>query len=536
MIGPVTTFLRAADRLPLRFNAAAWFIGRHVLEGRAKRTAIIDGQGSMTYGELDDAVRRFANVLREAGARHDERIACIAPDSRWLSIGFWGSMAAGAVAVPVNTLLKAADFRSVLDDCGARIAVVDPQIVDPSELAAIDTEVWTVEEMRKRIETTSPRSGYADTHRDAMAFFLYSSGTTGEPKGVVHLQHDMWICCETYGKSVLDIRAADRCFSIAKLFFAYGLGNAQYFPFHVGAAAVLFGGRPTPVAIFEVVREHRPTLFFGVPTAYANMLAAIDEGAAADFQSVRTCISAGEALPAAILERWRARTGLDILDGIGSTEICHIFLTNRRGDIRPGSSGKPVDGYEVEIVDESGHAVRAGEMGDLIVRGDSTMALYWNKHETTKSALNGEWIRTGDKYSRDTDGFYVHAGRSDDMIKAGGIWVSPVEVEAALIRHPSVTECAVIAAADEDGLDKPHAFVLLRSGVAADESTARELREFVKGLLAPYKCPRTIRFIAELPKTATGKLKRYELRKMAAQPIQNPKSKIYGGGGPPAKR
>ena len=513
----MTTYLRAADHLPLRFNAAAWFIGRHAREGQAARVAIIDGEGSITYGELDDAVRRFASVLRIAGARHDERIAFVAPDSRWLSIGFWGSIAAGAVAVPINTLLKPADFRYVIEDCGARIAVVDPQIVGPSVLASIDTEVWTVQEMRQRIEGASTRAEYAGTHRDAMAFFLYSSGTTGEPKGVVHLQHDMWICCETYGKSVLQIRADDRCFSIAKLFFAYGLGNSQYFPFHVGATAVLFAGRPSPAAIFDVVREHRPTLLFGVPTAYANMLAAIDDGVAADFQSVRTCVSAGEALPAAILERWRAHTGLDILDGIGSTEICHIFLSNRRGDIHPGSSGKPVEGYELKIVDETGLSVRSGELGDLIVRGDSTMALYWNKHEATKSALSGEWIRTGDKYSQDAEGFYVHSGRSDDMIKAGGIWVSPVEVEAALIRHPSVVECAVIAVADEDGLDKPHAFVVLRAGVTPGEVVSCELRDFVKTLLAPYKCPRTIAFIADLPKTATGKVKRFELRKMAGR-------------------
>jgi 4-hydroxybenzoate-CoA ligase len=513
----VTAYLRAADHLPLRFNSAEWFIGRHVREGRASRTAIIDGEGSITYGDLDAAVRRFANALRDAGLRRDERIALIAPDSRWLSIGFWGAIAAGAVAVPINTLLTAADFRCVLEDCGARITIVDPQIVNPSELASIDTEVWTVEQMRARVEAASARSNYAETHRDAMAFFLYSSGTTGEPKGVVHLQHDMWVCCETYGKSVLQIRDDDRCFSIAKLFFAYGLGNAQYFPFHVGATAILFAGRPMPAAIFDVVRQQRPTLFFGVPTAYANMLAAIDEGAAADFTSVRTCVSAGEALPAAILERWRARTGVDILDGIGSTEICHIFLTNRRGDIRPGSSGKPVEGYEVDIVDERGKTVPAGELGDLIVRADSTMALYWNKHEATKSALSGEWIRTGDKYSRDAEGFYVHGGRSDDMIKAGGMWVSPVEVEGAVIRHPSVIECAVIAIADEDGLEKPHAYVVLRSGITADEAVAAELREFVKGLLAPYKCPRTIRFIDALPKTATGKVKRFELRKMAGR-------------------
>ncbi len=513
----MTTYFRAADHLPVRFNASEWFIGRHVREGRAHRVAIIDAEGSMTYGELDDSVRRFASVLHEAGARRDERIAFIAPDSRWLSTGFWGAIAAGAVAVPVNTLLKPADFRYVIGDCGARITVVDPQIVDPSELASIDTEVWTIDEMRQRVAGASPRAAYADTHRDAMAFFLYSSGTTGEPKGVVHLQHDMWVCCETYGKSVLDIRPDDRCFSIAKLFFAYGLGNAQYFPFHVGASAVLFAGRPTPAAVFDVVRKHRPTLFFGVPTAYAGMLAAIDDGGAADFESVRTCVSAGEALPATILERWRARTGVDILDGIGSTEICHIFLTNRRGEIRPGASGKPVDGYELKIVGEDGQRVRDGELGDLLVRGDSTMPLYWNKHETTKAALDGEWIRTGDKYSQDADGFYVHSGRSDDMIKAGGIWVSPVEVESVLLQHAAVGECAVIALADEDGLEKPHAFVVPRGGSAAGEALGSELRDFVKTLLASYKCPRSITFVADLPKTATGKIKRYELRALAAR-------------------
>jgi len=327
----------------------------------------------------------------------------------------------------------------------------------------------------------------------------------------------MWVCCETYGKTILEIRAEDRCYSIAKLFFAYGLGNAQYFPFHIGGSAVLLAQRPTPAAVFAVVRQHRPTLFFGVPTAYANMLAAMDDGAVADFSSVRACVSAGEALPAAILERWRARTGVDILDGIGSTEICHIFLTNRLGEIRPGSSGKPVDGYDLKIVGEGGHRVPDGELGDLLVRGDSTMALYWNKHDATQAAMSGEWIRTGDKYSQDADGFYFHGGRSDDMIKAGGIWVSPVEVEGALIRHPCVAECAVIAVADDHGLDKPCAVVVLKAGVAGGEALVSELREFVKKSLAPYKCPSTITFVDELPKTATGKVKRYMLRQLAAQ-------------------
>ncbi|HEX9160093.1 MAG TPA: benzoate-CoA ligase family protein [Thermoanaerobaculia bacterium] len=506
------SYLRAADHLPLRFNSAEWFIARHGREGRGDSTALIDGEGGMTYGALDDAVRRFAGALRTAGVRRDERVAFIAPDTRWLSIGFWGAIAAGAVAVPVNTLLKPADYRYVIDDCAARITIVDPSILAPAEIASLDTEVWTVDEMKKRCEVAAPFESYVETHRDGMAFFLYSSGTTGEPKGVVHLQHDMWICCETYGKSVLEIRPDDRCFSVAKLFFAYGLGNAQYFPFHVGASAVLFPARPTPEAVFEQVRRHRPTLFFAVPTAFANMLGAMDSGAKADFSSVRLCVSAGEALPGAILERWRAHTGLDILDGIGSTEICHIFVSSRRGEIRPGSTGKPVGGYEVRLVDETGATVPRGEMGDLLVRGDSTMALYWNKHEATKTALRGDWIRTGDKYHEDDDGFFFHGGRSDDMMKAGGIWVSPVEVEGVLIRHPSVAECAVIAVADEDGLHKPHAVVVLRSGVEPSDAIAAELRSLVKESLAPYKCPRNITFVSELPKTATGKVKRYLLR------------------------
>lgn len=289
----MSDFLRAADHLPPRYNAAAGFIGRHA---GSSSIALIDGEGALAYAELDALVRRFANALLAAGVRREERVAFIAPDTRWLSIGFWGAIAAGAVAVPVNTLLKPADHRYVIEDCGARLVITDAPI-------DCDAEVWSLEEMRARIAAATPVPQYADTHRDSFAFFLYSSGTTGEPKGVVHLQHDMWVCCETYGRSVLDIRADDRCFSVAKLFFAYGLGNAQYFPFHVGASAVLFAGHPKPEAIFEQVRMHRPTLFFGVPTAYANMLAALDAGAEADFSSVRLCASAGEALPGAILER-----------------------------------------------------------------------------------------------------------------------------------------------------------------------------------------------------------------------------------------
>jgi benzoate-CoA ligase len=498
--------MRAADHLPERYNAAAWFVGRHVAEGRGERSAIISDERNLTYAELDREVRAFASALASVGVRRGDRVCLILPDSALLSIGFWGAIALGAVAVPINTMLKAHDHARILDDCDARLVVIDPSIVDASEIVRGDTIAWSADEARARIAASTPREGYADTHRDAFAFFLYSSGTTGEPKGVVHLQHDMWVCCETYGKSVLAITPDDRCFSIAKLFFAYGLGNAQYFPFHVGAAAILFAGRPTPDAVVDQVKRHRPTLFFGVPTAYANMLAG-DHGL--DFSSVRACASAGEALPASVYERFRERTGLSIWDGIGSTEIAHIFLSNRGSDTRAGSSGKPVRGYDLRLVDETGQDVAAGELGDLLVRGDSTMALYWNKHEATKAALRGEWIRTGDKYSRDEDGFYFHGGRSDDMLKCGGIWVSPVEVEGVLIAHDAVLECAVIGTADADGLVKPHAYVALKKGATA---SADDLKAFARERLAHYKAPRWITFLDELPKTATGKVQRFLLR------------------------
>jgi benzoate-CoA ligase family protein len=331
----------------------------------------------------------------------------------------------------------------------------------------------------------------------------------------VHLQHDMWICCETYGKSVLCITGSDRCFSVAKLFFAYGLGNAQYFPMHVGASTVLLSGRPTPEAVFAQVHRHRPTLFFGVPTAYANMLAAMDADVRADFGTVRSCVSAGESLPRGVFARWRERTGLEIIDGIGTTEIGHIFLSNRPGACRPGSSGVPVPGYDVRLVDDTGADVERGELGDLLVRGDSIMSEYWKKPEATRRALDGDWIVTGDKYSQDGDGYFFHGGRSDDMLKVGGIWVSPVEVEGVIASHPAVLECAVVGERDGDGLVKAHAYVTLRDGVEAGESLEADIKSLAKAELAPYKCPRRVTVVTELPKTATGKTQRFRLRSPA---------------------
>jgi benzoate-CoA ligase family protein len=502
--------MRAADRLPEHFNAAAWFVGRHAAEGRGDRVALVTDGGVLTYGELDLAARRFAASLVRAGVHRGDRVAFLLPDTLGLAVGFWGALAAGAVAVPINTLLKPHDHRAVLADCDARLVVLDEQIA-AKDVAPEGATVWTAREAEALCGAAEPVREYTKTHRDGFAFFLYSSGTTGEPKGVVHLHHDMWFCAETYGAKVLGIQPEDRCFSIAKIFFAYGLGNSLYAPHHAGASAALFSGRPTPAAVFEQVRRHRPTLFYGVPTAYAGMLAAMEAGADADFSSVRLCVSAGEALPASLFERWRARTGIEILDGIGSTEVLHIFLSNRPGACVPGSSGRAVPGYDLRVVDETGGDVPRGELGDLLVRGDSTMALYWNKHEATKHALRGDWIRTGDRYWQDEDGNYFHAGRSDDMIKSGGIWVSPVEVEGVLVSHPDVLECAVVGMPDEDGLAKPRAFVVLRPGADPHDLEAR-LRAFAKDRLAPYKAPRWVSVIAELPKTATGKIQRFLLR------------------------
>ena len=503
--------MRAANHLPDRFNAASWFVGRHSAEGRGGRIAVVTDEGETTYGELDARVRGFAGALREEGVHRGDRVALVLSDGPAFSTAFWGSIAAGAVAVPLNTQLTPDHLKTILADCDPRLLVSDPAIADGPRIAGADCVVWERREAEEHARSAEPVSDYASTHRDSFAFMLYSSGTTGEPKGVVHLQHDMWISCRTFGDRVLGVRPEDRCFSVAKLFFAYGLGNAQYFPFDVAAACVLFPGRPIPEAVFEQVRRHRPTLFFGVPTAYAQMLAAMERGIPADFSSVRACASAGESLPASLFERWRERTGLEILDGIGSTEIGHCFISNRRGEVRPGSSGKPVPGYDVRLVDDDGADVEPGEIGDLLVRGDSTMAFYWNKHEATKRTLRGDWIRTGDKYQQDADGFFWHAGRSDDMLKVGGLWVSPVEVEAALTAHPLVLECAVVGARDSDGLVKPHAFVVLR-GPAESPGLAEELRVFAKGQLEAYKSPRWITFLSELPRTATGKIQRFLLR------------------------
>jgi benzoate-CoA ligase family protein len=436
---------------------------------------------------------------------------------------FWGAIKIGAVPIPTNTLLRSADYLYLLRDSRAKVAVVSAPLL--AEAApALTQSPW----LRHVLVAGGPPAGHtswedavgkasarldaAPTSRDDAAFWLYSSGSTGFPKGAVHLHHDMVVCLETYAKHVLGIRETDRVFSAAKLFFAYGLGNAGYFPLGVGAQSVLYPHRPTPESVFEVLTRHRPTLFFGVPTLYAGMLAVKDADKRYDLSALRLCVSAGEALPDEIYRRWRERFGVEIIDGIGTTEILHIFLSNRPGAARPGSSGVPVPGYDAVIVDDEGKPVPRGEIGNLRVKGDSTMAYYWNKHDKTREALFGEWIQTGDKYYQDEDGYFWYAGRADDMLKVGGIWVSPIEVEATLIKHPAVLEAAVVGKEDADRLVKPKAFVVLHEPAAAGAALAEELKGFVKDKIAPYKYPRWIEFVPELPKTATGKIQRFKLR------------------------
>ncbi len=537
--------------LPERMNAATYFVDANVEAGRGAKAAIFDaGDGSIhTYQDVWSMVNRTGNALRGLGVRPEERVMLLMLDSPELAYSFFGAIKIGAVAVPVNTLLKPRDYEYLLNDSRARVLIVSETLlgqIEPIRRRLSSLEHVVVEgkpgddsgtlAYSALVEAASPELAPVLLSKDDACFWLYSSGTTGIPKGAVHLQHDMLVAADLYARPILGISECDRTFSVAKLFFAYGLGNGLYFPFRVGATTILYPGKPHAAKAFEIIEHYRPTLFFGVPTSYASMLAlkggpARDEGSPTkpfDTSSLRLCISAGESLPPALFERWQERYGVEILDGIGSTEILHIFISNRPGRVRPGSTGELVPGYDARIVNEEGRDVPLGEIGDLLINGDSVCAGYWNQHEATKSTIQGQWIRTGDKYARDQEGYFWYQGRSDDMLKVGGMWVSPVELENALIQHPVVLECAVVGVPDDHGLVKPKAFVVLKDPLPADDNAvysagtpgvspthadlAAELRSFVKERLAVYKYPRWIEFVSDLPKTATGKTQRYKLR------------------------
>jgi benzoate-CoA ligase len=511
--------------LPAVFNAASHFIDRHVTEGRGEKVAIECGDEQITHGQLTEEVSRTGNALRSLGVRAEERVALLLLDTPDFARAFFGAIKAGAVAVPINTLWKAADYEYVLNDARARVLIVSDGLLPEFQKIPRDRLPFLEHvlvsgrapegyaSLAAHLSRASSHLNAAATSRDEAAFWLYSSGSTGFPKGCVHLHHDMVVCAQCYAKGVLGIRESDRCFSVPKLFFAYGLGNGLYFPLSVGATAILNPGPPVPATVYDVIERHRPSLFFSVPTGFAMMLSH-QRGGSGDFDlsSIRHAVSAGEALPPALFERFRDRFGVEILDGIGSTETLHMFISNRPGAARPGSSGQVIPGYEARLVDEAQRDVAAGEIGNLLIRGDSICAMYWNQHEKTKATIEGHWIRTGDKYTRDDDGYFWYAGRSDDMMKVGGLWVSPTEVENELIQHQAVRECAVVAREDDDRLVKPCAFVVLRNAADAGEAMSAELKTFVRSRLAEYKRPRWVEFLPDLPRTPTGKLQRFKLR------------------------
>ena len=525
MAVPIRGGKTVEERVPVpdRFNAARFFVDRHIEEGRGSRPAFRVAGRRFTYAEIHTAVNQVGNALRWAGVGPGDRVLMVLLDGPEFVATFFGSIKIGAVPVPVNTLMRSADYRFFLDDSGAKVLVVSEPLwaeVGPAAAAAKLLERVVVVgsappphvSFHEWVADAPVVLKAADTSKDDPAFWLYSSGSTGFPKGAVHRQRDILVCSDTYALQVLGIADTDVTFSAAKLFFAYGLGNNLYFPMRVGAQAVLFPGRPTPEAVFEILDREKPTLFFGVPTLYAAMLQVKDAESRFDLSSLRRCVSAGESLPADVYRRWVDRFHVEILDGIGTTEVLHIFLSNRPGRVRPGSSGVPVPGYEAIVVDEAGMPLPPGEIGNLRVKGDSTMAFYWNRPEKTNEVLHGPWIQTGDKYTVDNDGYFWYSGRSDDMLKVGGIWVSPIEVESALIAYDAVLEAAVVGHEDADRLVKPKAFVVLKDPNAASPELAEELKEFVRARIAPYKRPWWIEFVPSLPKTATGKIQRYKLR------------------------
>ena len=504
-----------------QYNAAVDLVERNVTV-RPQKTAYIDDSGSYTYAQLAERVNRCAHALTGLGLTLETRVLFCLTDTIDFPCAFLGAIKAGLIPIAVNTLLTASDYDFMLRDSRAQALLVSEPLF-PSFEQILDDQPF----LKHVVVSGGTASGYprladlmakadpdfsaAPTRADDPCFWLYSSGSTGTPKGTVHVQTSPLRTAELYAQPILGIQESDLVFSAAKLFFAYGLGNALSFPLSVGATTVLLGERPTPAAVCRILRQYRPTIFYGVPTLYSALLST-PELPQREELSLRCCTSAGEALPADVGRRWLEHTGVDILDGLGSTEMLHIFLSNRPGEVRYGTSGRPVPGYQIRLVDEEGKAVAKGEIGELHVAGPTSAAFYWNNREKSRGTFLGTWTKSGDKYMESEDGYFTYCGRADDMLKVSGMWVSPFEVEAALASHEAVLEAAVVGHADENNLIKPKAFVVLRPTVAQTADLGAVLQQHVKTRLAPYKYPRWIEFVPELPKTATGKIQRFKLR------------------------
>jgi 4-hydroxybenzoate-CoA ligase len=505
-------------------NAALHFVERHRDGPLADKPAFIEGiEGgrSLSYGELAAQSDRMAGLYARLGIRREDRVAMLVLDVVEFPVIFWGSIKAGVIPVPLNTLLATDVYEAILRDCRARVLFVSEPLLDVvapllADHPFVEHVVVVGDEARGHLsfadELAASEAGeMVEASPDEIAFWLYSSGSTGTPKGVCHVHSALQATADTYGAGVLGIGTQDVIFSAAKLFFAYGLGNGMTFPMAVGASVILYPLRPTPDAMFAVIAAHRPTIFCGVPTLYAAMVAAMKGEKPEGANNIRRSISAGEALPEEVGKGWARVMGTDIFDGVGSTEMLHIFLSNAPGDLEYGTSGVAVPGYQTRLVDEAGDEVAAGEIGELLVNGPSAAMGYWNQRDKCRCTFEGEWTRTGDKYEKREDGRLIYCGRTDDMFKVSGIWVSPFEVEQALSAHPSVLEAAVVARCDDEGLEKPAAFVVLNEGQTAD-GLADELKELVKRRIGKWKYPRWVDVVEELPKTATGKIQRFKLR------------------------
>jgi benzoate-CoA ligase family protein len=512
-----------------RFNIADEFISRPARE-HPEKLAILGVEREATYAQVETEVDRVARALLDSGCKPGDRVLIALPDSVEFVACFFGAAKSGAIAVPVNSMARAADYRHYLSNSGARFATVHASIlaeftsgipVGALELVVVfgrtvsrlqNMACKTVHSSHWLPAGSGAAKTYPTTATDA-AFFLYTSGSGGTPKAAVHRHRDMLVTSRNFAQGVLALRADDRMFSVSKLYFAYGLGNGMYFPLFFGASTVLYPERPRPDRVVQLVAQYRPTVFFAVPTFYAALLRDSEQGLNVDFSSIRIAVSAGESLPAEIFERFRERFGIEILDGIGSTEMLHVFLSARPGEARPGTCGREVPGYEARIVDESREPVADGEIGNLWVKGESAFAEYWRIPELTARVKQDGWVFTGDKFTRDAEGFYHYAGRADDMMKVSGMWVSPGEVENALLAHPAIAECAVVGRPDALGLVRPVAFIVLRAGLTNPAGGLdSEINGWLHTRLVGFKCPHEFRFVPELPKTATGKIQRFLLR------------------------